>query len=355
MIRNLGTAVLCCFLCCLFPGAAYAQKSQCSDVLKDGTKAVRLFQENDTYRRLLETKLMNSSARQSRSDTSLTGNIPVGDIVLGAGFTDKSYDDYKSYLQKDSKMQIDTSHALDVMISSGDPGILNSWLACMQTKSGLGIWFKNIHAKSAVLVIQWFPAAGVGQVFIDKNFKLPKNIRVTSGDEFLKGTMPIVAGTNHEVAFELEGPEQNLPITLNAVSDNLPRGADSTFLPSRMKLIRRTRPYAFNVSGGVCSTSPTIFLPALHHSGTTLPTTTYCSSLSSGWRFSKRDGDVSVTTSVIPSFIPNVQIAVAPYTWTGDDQFNVSLGCSSSTAADIQCSATTRLVEERFDWTPASE
>lgn len=225
----------------------------------------------------------------------------------------------------------------------------------MQNRSGLSLRFTDIHSNSAVLVLQWFPAAGVAEVKIAQDYKLPKNVIVTSGIDYLNGKRPVVAGTNHEVEFELLGPQDTLALTLNAVTGKTPRGADSVFLPTRMKWMRETRPYAFDVSGGICSDKPTIFLDARRHSGTVLPTTTYCSSLTSGWRFSKRPGDQSVTTSVVPSYVPTVQIANAPYWWAGDDQFNVSLGCSSSTGTDIQCSATTRLTEERFVWIPSGD
>ncbi|MDQ0124246.1 hypothetical protein J2W17_003194 [Pseudomonas lini] len=342
-------------LMCIATTNAFAQSSECGDVLKDGTKAVQLFHENNEYRRLLETKLVSMTFQQAKTDTSITGNIPIGDVVLGAGFTEKSFDDYQSYLQKNSSLFIESSHSVDILLSTGDSEILAAWSGCMQNRSGLALRFKESHARSAVLVIQWFAAAGVPQVKIAQDYKLPSGVSVTSGKDFLDGKLPIIAGTNHEVKFELLNPETTLALTLNAITENTPRGADSAFLPSRMKWFRDTRPYQFNVSGGICSTAPTIYLDAPHHSGTVLPTVTYCSSLKDGWRFSKRLGDFSVTSGVSPSYIPGVQIAHAPSWWTGEDQFNVSLGCSSSTNADIQCSATTRLTEERQVWMPSSD
>lgn len=107
-----------------FSPEAVADKSQCSDVLRDGTKALKLFNESSAYRRLLETKLINMTSQQARADTSFTGNIPIGDVILGVGFTDKSFDDYKSYLQKNTSLFIEATHALDVLLSTGDPEIL---------------------------------------------------------------------------------------------------------------------------------------------------------------------------------------------------------------------------------------
>ncbi|MDP9657749.1 UNVERIFIED_ORG: hypothetical protein J2W87_005707 [Pseudomonas putida] len=335
--------------------AAFAQASECTDVLKDGTKAVRLFHENNAYRRLLDTKVVSMSYQQAKTDTSITGNIPIGDIVLGAGFSEKSFQEYQSYIQNNSSLFIDSSHSVDVFLSTGDPEILAAWSGCMQNRSGLAMRFQDVHARSAVLVIQWFAAAGVAQVNIAQDYKLPVGVVVTSGKDFLSGKRPIIAGTNNVVQLELLSPETSLQLSLNAVTGKTPRGASDAYLPSRMKWVRETRPYAFNVSSGICSTAPTIFLDAARHSGTVLPTVTYCSSLKDGWRFSQRPNDYSVTTTVTPSYIPALQIANAPSWWTGEDQFNVSLGCSSSTNADIQCSATTRLVEDRVVWVPSSD
>jgi hypothetical protein len=339
----------------IFASVARADKSVCSDVLVDGTKANTLYRENSEYRRLLETKLVNMTFQQVKTDTSLTGNIPIGDIVLGAGYNEKTFEDYKSYLRRDTSLNIESSRSVDVMLSTGDPGILSAWSVCMQNRSGFSIRFKDAHARSAVLVLQWFPAAGVAEVKVAQDYKLPSGVLVTSGKDFLDGTRSIVAGTNHEVKLELPSPETTLALTFNVVDGDTARGADSAFLPSRMNRIRETRPYEFNVTGGVCSTTPTIYLDARRHSGTVLPTVTYCSSLKDGWRFSKGANDYNVTTAVTPSFVPSTQIANAPVTWTGDDQFNISLGCSSSTDTDIQCSATTRLAEERYVWRPWSD
>jgi hypothetical protein len=332
---------------------AHADKSECSDVLKDGAKATQLYHENNEYRRLLETKLSTMTFQQAKSDTSLTGNIPIGDLLIGVGFSEQSFNEYKSFLQSDTTLYIQSSHTLDVMLTTGDSTIVSTWLACMQNKKGgLALRFRQVELDSAVLVIQWFADVGVAEVRIAQDFILPAGVKITSGESFLKGTRSIIAGTQHEVKFELSGPTTTVALTLNAVQGDTPRGADSTFLPSRMSWQRETRPYQFNVDEGICSTKQTIYLDTPRHSGTTLPTTTYCSHFKDGWRFSTRPSDFNVAVGVAPSSIPSTQFGTAPYFWTGDGQFNVSLGCSSSTNTDIQCSATTRLLEERYVWKP---
>jgi hypothetical protein len=339
----------------LASSAAFSQTSECTDVLKNGTKALQLFHENNAYRRLLDTKLVSMDYQHAKTDTSITGNMPIGDIVLGVGFSEKSFKEYQSYVQKNSTLFIDSSHSVDVFLSTGDPEILGAWSGCMQNRSGLAMRFQDVHARSAVLVIQWFAAAGVAQVNIAQDYELPDGVVVTSGNDFLSGKRPIIAGTNNVVQLELPSPETSLQLSLNAVNKNTPRGGTSAYLPTRMKWFRESRPYKFDAPSEICSTVPTIFLDATRHTGTVLPTVTYCSSLKEGWRFSQRPNDYSVTTTVSPSYIPSTQIANAPSWWTGEDQFNVSLGCSSSTNADIQCSATTRLVEDRVVWVPSSD
>lgn len=339
----------------VFTHSALADKSECSDVLRDGTKAQSLYSSNSEYRRLLETKLVNMTYQQSKTDTSLTGNIPIGDVILGVGFSEKSFNDYRSYLQQNTLLYIESSNSVDVLLSTGDQEILNAWSQCMQNRSGLSLRFTDVHAKSAVLDITWFPAAGVPKVWIAKGYRLPAGIRITSGESFLTGKTAIVAGTKNLVALEFPDAVTTLSITLSAVTGRLkttPAGGDSSFLPTRMTLGPiESRPYAFNVSGGICSTTPTLLLDAPGKSGTMLPTVTYCSDLANGWHFSKTDFSVSGTVN--PGGPKH--IVHTPSTWIGDTQLNVDLGCSSSDEADIRCTATTRLMEWKRSWVPRTD
>ena len=332
-----------------------ASAAECGEVLVEGTKSLRLYHENTEYRRLLETRLSQMTFDEAKRDTSITGSIPIGDVLLGAGFTQASFEQHRSYFQKQSSLFISSSHTEDVLLSTGDKEILTAWSQCMQNRSGLALRFKEAHGKSVVLVITWFPAAGVPQVNIAQDYVLPAGVVITSGKDVMQGKRSIIAGTNQEIALELPDPQTPLSLTLSAVYKRTPRGSDSAFLPSRMKWIRETRNYQFNVPGGVCSTNPTLIWDTPGHTGTISPPVTYCSSSTDGWRFSQWPQDVSVETTVWPSEVPLHQIAVKHTSWTGADQFNVSLGCSSSTGTDIRCTATTRLVEERLIWTPRTD
>jgi hypothetical protein len=108
-MRNLKNLVFFAAAATMGVHDATAQSDQCKDVLKDGTRAVSLYSSRFEYRRLLESRLLTMTYQEAKSDTSLTGNIPIGDIILGAGFDQKTFDTYKSYLQQETISRIDVS------------------------------------------------------------------------------------------------------------------------------------------------------------------------------------------------------------------------------------------------------
>jgi hypothetical protein len=77
---------------------AISNNDQCGDVLKGGYKATSLYSTRFDYRRLLDTRISNMTFQEAKSDTSLTGSMPIGDVILGAGFTEDTFNSYKSHL-----------------------------------------------------------------------------------------------------------------------------------------------------------------------------------------------------------------------------------------------------------------
>jgi hypothetical protein len=317
--------------------------SQCSDVLKDGTRAVSLYSSRFEYRRLLDSRLVNMTFQEAKSDTSLTGTIPIGDIVLGIGFDQKTFDSYKNYLQQDVSLRVDVNRSLDIMLSTGDPEILKAWSSCMKDTAGLSLVFSEIHSKTAVLTFQWWAAAGVGEVHVTQDFKLPEGVKVVSGGDILSGKQAIVANTPVRVQFELPDATTTFAPTFNVADkhDGL-AGSDTAYLPARLETFRESRPYVFPNPAG-----PTQAVTALHHTGTS-HSQTYASDIANGWRFVRSSLVVNATVA-IPGQIPGT-FANSQALWSGDSQVTVVLGCSNSSGTDIQCQCTNAIEEERWRW-----
>lgn len=329
----------------------FAASDECKDILTDGTRALSLYSSRYEYRRLLESRLLSMTYQEAKSDTSITGSIPIGDIILGVGFDEKTFNSYKNHLQTETISKIDISKSTDILLSTGDPEIVKAWSTCMKDKTGLVMYFSDVHASSAVLNLEWHPSAGVPKVRVKKDFRLPNDVSVISGKDILSGKEWIVAGTKHQVEFKFKDVRTTLPLTLNVEKEGGGlAGAYSAYVPTRLEPFLQVRPYQF--ANGQCDKSGVMDVTAYHHTGTSVAKT-FCSDSANGWRFSKTALQVLASVA-IPGQIPGT-FANHQDLWSGDFQVTVVLGCSNSTGTDIQCHATASAQEERWQWKPSEE
>jgi hypothetical protein len=328
-----------------------AAADECKDVIKDGTKALSLYKTRFEYRRLLESKLLTMTFQEAKSNTSLTGDIPIGDVLLGVGFDENTFNSYKSSLQSEKLEKVDISRSTDILLSTGDPEILKAWTTCMQTKSGLQMYFSDVHASSAVLNLLWQPAVGVAKVRIKRDYNLPSGVVVVGGKNIIEGKEWIVAGTPQKVQFGFKNAKTTLQLTLNVEKEGGGLAGSSTaYVPSRMTPIQILRPYDF--TKGSCDKSGFLAVDAPHHSGTSR-VAKFCSDSANGWRFTRASTQVNAWVA-IPGQIPGT-FANHQELWSGDFQLSVVLGCSNSSGTDIQCQSTTTLQEERWEWEPSED
>jgi hypothetical protein len=221
----------------------------------------------------------------------------------------------------------------------------------MENKIGLLTYFSDVHATSAVLNLEWHAGAGVAQVRIKKDFKLPNDVSIVSGKDLLSGKELLVAGTTHRVQFKLNDAKTILPLTLNVEKERGGlAGSSTSYLPSRIEAFLQSRPYRFDT--GQCDKTATLDVDTRHHTGNSA-TGRYCSDSANGWRFTKSATQVTSIVA-IPGQIPGT-FANHQELWSGDFQLTVVLGCSNSSGTDIQCHASTSLQEERWQWRPQSE
>lgn len=327
---------------------AISNNDQCGDVLKGGYKATSLYSTRFDYRRLLDTRISNMTFQEAKSDTSLTGSMPIGDVILGAGFTEDTFNSYKSHLQHETTSKVDISRSLDILLSTGDKEILQAWTKCMDGKTGLYMFFSDIQPNSAILNVEWRAAAGVARVKFKRDYALPEHVKVTSGKDILKGKELLVAGTPAKIQFKLTDVSKPLSISFNVEKEEGGlAGSDSAYLPSRLEAYKEERPYNFET--GTCGKSASLAVDTRHYTGNSA-TAKYCSNISDGWKFSKNSVSVQAKVGIpgqIPGTFANYQIF-----WVGDSQLIVQLGCSNSSSTDIQCHGLTTLSEERWRWKP---
>jgi len=332
----------------VFAQSAFAGADACKDILVDGTRALSLYHTRDEYRRLLDTTLINMTYSQAKSDTSLTGTIPIGDIVLGVGFSENSFNSYKSYLQTQTSVRIDASHAVDVMLATGDQTIASAWSTCMAAKPpGFSMYFSELQATSAVLTMEWKASPGVPEVSISQDYKLPKGVTIVSGKDLMTGKVKVLAGAVHKVQFEFDSPTTTLQLTLNTKDGQKPTGGDTAYVDSRLESFVQTKRHDFATDK--CSQTDALAVDAPRHSGTST-VGTYCTDATSGWRFSQS------TLQVFPRVaLPGqVEGSFANHQdfWSGFDQLTVILGCSNSSSTDVQCQSNANVQEERIVWKP---
>jgi hypothetical protein len=329
--------------------SAFAQKDRCADVLSEGAFAKTLYQSNTTYRRMLDYYLSTLTYDQAKTDRKLTGNIPIGEAVLGAGFTENRLATHKATTNLTIAERIDFSNATSVGVQTGDSYVLNAWTNCMRGRGGFAATFESVNATTATLVLEWFPIAGIQSVQVNPAFTLPPGLHLTSGMEYLKQGKEIVAGTPARVQFKLDAATTPVALVLNLQHN---AGSDAAYLPPRLRLDIEKRPFPFASSS--CDTNPQIIQDALRHTGTVSKVYTYCSDVANGWVFSQDAGDWAVTPSVhVGSPLHLAVFHTANF--VSQDRFQAQLGCSSSSDTDLRCLGQVALTEVRRRWVPITD
>jgi hypothetical protein len=284
---------------------------------------------------------------QSQKDTSVSGNIPIGKIVIGGEYSQQTYNERKERILQTQTWDTNIVRNIDLMLATGDATIIDAWKTCMKTKSGLTLRFANVTAKSATAVVEWFGSAGVNEVAPTTNFVPPKGVTVKSGLECVDARSvvpadrkPIISNTDGcRVLFELDGPEVPLALSLNTTAG----GSADAYLPPRVRLREDRRPYALCQKPGVCNLAVT----ALERTASSTERT-FVSDYQNGWFFAL--SEQPPTTSILPHKGGNLQIAFASYRPVGSGQVQVYLGCSNSSKFDMQCVAYPRFEEVRYVW-----
>lgn len=322
-----------------------ASDSQCSDVLIDGTKAKQYYQDNFRYKRLVLTRFKSATYEQAKTDKSITGNLSIGEFLLGSNFTEQQFTEFKNNIDLDQRLEIDWNYRRDILTETGDEGILQSWLACMVTQTGMAIKFKDVTDKQATLWMRWYPKGGVDRVKVKSAPELPSGVRVTNDDgkKFLNGKESIGGGEPVLVKIEFDDANTPLSLSLHFVEDGLLRNkvvdSRTAYLPTRMKYKTMCRDFKINDIVPVhCHNYHGHRLFVQHGSGTGKQYV-YCGDINDGWKFLRNPiSKHTAATSWVNSY-PNSSLLHIEYKFVvaSDDRMHFEFNCSNSSPADNEC------------------
>lgn len=327
-------------------GSANAQSDHCGDILAHGVWAKSEYSSNSNYRQVIDYKLSTMDEKTARSSKEYTGDIPIGDLVLGVGFHASDLEDHKSKMQ--NILNVDSKLVNEVSVASlvGDSSISSAWLQCMKSKAGASVYFSNVMPRSATLNVLWNSTGLTPEVTINKDFKLPRGVRVTGGLEFLNGERKITAGVPAIIQMEFNSSLISFTASINLFDERgRLAGSGSASIGPRLRLKEERRPYDF--ASGACHTAAKFGVDAPHNNNTTYAVT-YCSDYKNGWNF-REDSLNTVSFVAYPGQIANTT-SKAEVFWSGRSSVMVKLSCNNGSPVDVQCHVITNLEEERKTW-----
>jgi len=86
----------------------YAQ-DRCNDVLQNGTFQTSRFLDSSYFQQIVWSKFLRSSFQSSKTDRSGGLSVPVGELFLGANYSEEQYNSKKSQMQSEYFNQITAS------------------------------------------------------------------------------------------------------------------------------------------------------------------------------------------------------------------------------------------------------
>lgn len=170
----------------LWPAATSAQDS-CKDALVNGVmKQERV--RTETYSRLVILSRLNRRTQQEDTDKGGIG-IEYGDIVVN--LTRSEARRMADELEKSFSLDSIYRNQADVLLTSGDPEILKTWLECMQERGGLSLRFEPRTPTEGVLHMRYFAPSNLPEdtdprLVIKEDVKLPDGVTVKAQPQCLK-------------------------------------------------------------------------------------------------------------------------------------------------------------------------
>lgn len=129
--------------------------NDCDAILKDGVME-KLDRVDDTRLKYAQAwHFSQLSESQARKLLDGKGTVPIGGIPFSNEMSSESFKSAKSQLSESLTIDLDYSSFHAIARSFGDRTIVNAWSACMADRGGLELYFTEIKATEAVLVLKW--------------------------------------------------------------------------------------------------------------------------------------------------------------------------------------------------------
>lgn len=130
------------------------------------------------YQNLVYARFVSSTFAESKSDTSLTAPIPIGEAVMGTlNYGNSEFSQRKADIEQVRFNQVTDSRELDVAITAGDSAIVTAWSNCIANSGGgFTVRFTAVTPVLARLIIEF--QAGPGE----SSMALGDQVLVTDAD-----------------------------------------------------------------------------------------------------------------------------------------------------------------------------
>ena len=229
-----------CFIASASP--AFAQ-GQCAEILRNGTLKYSSFKDNSYYQQIIWSRFIKSTYESSRRNTDAGFTVPVGEIVLGANYSEAQYNVKKQQLQSEYFNQISSAREIDVALTSGDEEIIDAWSRCMDRSGGLSLRFEPVTATDVAMVLEYRNQGTRNRDRLAQNINLPAGVQVTNGAHCLRRNTWITAGKPCIATLKFQTAMQTALIAADAQES-----AAQAWLPARIQLAREVQPYPFTAA-----------------------------------------------------------------------------------------------------------
>lgn len=201
------------------------------------------YTHNSYLQQILWSKFLSTSYETSKTDRSGGLTVPIGEMLLGANYSEADYNDRKAQIERQNFHSLTATDSTDLAIMSGDREVLDHWLACMNGRNGISASFVDKTSKRVVLRIQYHSTDTTSFDRLSYNVSITPALPASHiSDPFgclergrvIKQNQPCDVELTMNSAFDV--------ITVRAQAD---RSSDEASLPRRIQLNRVPQFYSF--------------------------------------------------------------------------------------------------------------
>lgn len=223
---------------------AFAQ-DQCNDVLRDGVFNYNTYRDDSYFNQIVWSRFLRTNFESSKTDRGGGFGVPIGEIVLGANYTEEQYNKKREQIQREYFNQITASREIDVALMSGDEEVLRAWSGCMASRGGgLTARFEPLSPLDVNMVIEYFSEGNKHSVRLERDVVLPPGIEVRQNPHCLRRGRRIERGDNCVAVLRLASALTTIPVAVDPVGSD----TATAWLPARIQLSREQRPYSFSAA-----------------------------------------------------------------------------------------------------------